>query len=319
MTKRHLDKLLGMIIATATLGARGFGCGPCPDNVTEVPLLPPSSDGGVEDAGDWIAEECRRKCAGGVSCVPTSIALEDGGTMPAIECTQMSDCSAGRRPLGLEEGEDVAGIAGLATAGEWFSRAARLESASVLAFRDLRRDLAALGAPRKLLRAASRAGEDERRHTRSTRALARRYGARVPALRTSLTRRVSLEELALHNAVEGCVREAFGALVARWQATFSNDPEVRGAMARIADDEARHAALAFAIDHWARPRLDPAARARVSAARSKAARALTAPRTRTTPGEAARILGLPDAAEALLLGRSFALALGLDAACGDQR
>lgn len=315
MNKRQLEKILGMIIATTALGARGISCGPCPENVSQIPLLPPSSDGGVEDAGDWIADECQRKCPNGISCVPTSIPLEDGGTMPAIECTQMSDCSAGRRPLGQSGPEQCWDTKDLGPAGEWLVRAAALEAGSVIAFRELRRDLAALGAPRRLLRAASRAAAEEQRHTRRTRALARRYGAHVPGQTAGSTRRASLEELATHNAAEGCVREAFGALVARWQATCAKDPEVRAAMARIADDEARHALFAYAIDAWARRRLGPAARARVEAARRGAARALLVPRARDAErDEALRVLGLPGAAETEVLAKRFVAAIGIDAA-----
>ncbi|MDI3282419.1 hypothetical protein [Polyangium sp. 15x6] len=315
MNKTQLEKLLGIIIATTALGARGLSCGPCPDDVAQIPLLPPSSDGGVEDAGDWLADECQRKCPNGISCVPTSIPLEDGGTMPAIECTRMADCSAGRRPLGQGSPKKRWDTKDLGAAGEWLVHAAALEAGSVIAFRELGRDLAALGAPRKLRRAASRAAEEERRHTRRTRALARRYGARVPGQTMSVMRHASLEELATHNAAEGCVREAFGALVARWQAAFARDAEVRVAMAQIADDEARHAALAYAIDAWARRRLGPAARARVEAARQKAARALLAPRVRDAGrDEALEVLGLPDAAEAEALAKRFVAAIGIDAA-----
>ncbi|HVK71039.1 MAG TPA: hypothetical protein VM694_41570 [Polyangium sp.] len=315
MNMRHLDKLFVMIIATTALGARGLSCGPCPEHVSQIPLLPPSSDGGVEDAGDWIADECQRKCPNGLSCVAASIPLEDGGTMPAIECTQMSECGAGRRPLAGYGPEQRLDTKDLCAPGAWLVEAATLEAGSVIAFRELRRDLATLGAPRRLLRAASRAADEERRHTRRTRALARRYGARVPEQPIGETRRLALEELATHNAAEGCVREAFGALVARWQATFAKDPEVRAAMARIADDEARHAVLAYAIDAWAKQRLDPAARARVEAARREAARAIVAPRARDTGrDEALRVLGLPDAADADTLAKRFVAALGIDAA-----
>ncbi|MDI1477801.1 ferritin-like domain-containing protein [Polyangium sp. y55x31] len=315
MNKRHLERIFGMIIATTALGARGLACGPCPDNVAQIPLLPPSSDGGVEDAGDWIADECQRKCPNGISCVPTSIPLEDGGAMPAIECTQMGNCGAGRRPLGQRGPAQCWDTKDLGAAGEWLVHAAALEAGSVIAFRELRRDLAALGAPRKLLRAASRAAEEEQRHTRRTQALARRYGARVSGRTAGSTRRASLEELATHNAAEGCVREAFGALVARWQATFAKDAEVRVAMVQIADDEARHAALAHAIDAWARRRLGPAARARVEAARREAAHALLAPRVPDAKrDEALRVLGLPGAAEAEVLAKRFVAAIGIDAA-----
>ena len=50
-----------------------------------------------------------------------------------------------------------------------------------------------------------------------------------------------LEAIAIENAVEGCVRESFGALLATWQAKTAGDARVRAAMKRIARDETRHA------------------------------------------------------------------------------
>jgi hypothetical protein len=299
--KTHLEKVLAMIIATTALGARGIACGPCNDSTSVLPVLPPSSDGGVEDGGDWLEAECRRKCINAISCEPMTIPLEDGGTAAAIECVQAGECGAGRRPFGFEE----------EPASEWLSRAAVLEAASVRAFRDLRRDLATLGAPRGLRRAASRAARDEQRHARRMRALARRRGARVAEKRFSPGQPISIEELATHNAVEGCVRESFGALVARWQGQFATDVEVRGAMARIARDEARHAALAFEVDKWLSRRLDPVTRARVTKARLEAARALARGCVAETADPTARSLGLPDAASLQALAKHLTRELGL--------
>ena len=146
----------------------------------------------------------------------------------------------------------------------------RLEAASVDAFRHLRRELIAHGAPRRLVRAAERAARDEVRHARMTRALATRYGGEVIAPRVEPRPVRNLEAVAIENAVEGCVREAFGALIACFQAAAARDPVIRAAMARIARDETRHAALAFEVDAWLRGKLGGSARARVEAARDRA-------------------------------------------------
>ena len=87
-------------------------------------------------------------------------------------------------------------------------------------------------------------------------ALARRFGGAVDAPRVAARAVRSLEELAVENAAEGCARETFGALVATWQARAAGNPLVRGVMARIARDETRHADLAWAVDGWARGRLE---------------------------------------------------------------
>jgi hypothetical protein len=115
-----------------------------------------------------------------------------------------------------------------------------------------------------------------------------------------------LEAIAVENAVEGCVREAFGALVASWQAVAAVDPLVRATMARIARDETRHAALALQIAGWLRGRLDTAARVRVEQAR-RAALADLASAVREPPLSLRAPLGLPTRAQALELQRQFSL------------
>ncbi|UQA62243.1 ferritin-like domain-containing protein [Polyangium aurulentum] len=314
MKNERFYKILGMIIATGSLGARGLACGPCSDVATVVvPVLPPSSDGGVADAGevdDGLDALCTKHCGiGAISCEATTIALDDGGVMPALECTQYhGGCGAGRRPEGLvrpgfaQEAETEAG---------WLARAAFLEAASVDAFRSLRRDLRALGAPRRLLRAASRAARDEKRHARRMQALARRRGASVPVPRVLAREAILLEALAAHNAAEGCVRETFGALVARWQAGAAGDREVRASMARIAGDEARHAALAWQIDAWAQRRLDKLGQARVGRAREEAARSLLAEIAQGPSQVASGALGIPARGVAEKLARQMIRALAI--------
>jgi hypothetical protein len=151
--------------------------------------------------------------------------------------------------------------------GVHFTRAACMEAGSVEAFRLLRDELVAHGAPRRLVRAAMRAIRDEIRHVRQTSALARRFGEEPVAPRPSPPRALrSFEEMALENAIEGCVRETYSALECAWQAHVATDPVVRATMARIARDEMRHLELSWAVHAWARGRLDAAARARLEAA-----------------------------------------------------
>lgn len=149
-------------------------------------------------------------------------------------------CAIGRRPAGLVEMD--ASCTDLV--GAFFARAAQLEAASVDAFRVLQRELRAHGAPRGLLARATRAANDEIAHARMTAAIARRFGGRFAKPRVEPREVRSLEEIALENATEGCVNETYGALVATFQARVAGDPRVRAAMARIARDETRHAALA---------------------------------------------------------------------------
>jgi len=174
---------------------------------------------------------------------------------------------AGRRPHGLEPmapgGEDDA-------LGRYFAHTAYLEAASIAAFEVLREELASHGAPRSLRRRAARAARDEVRHARMTARMARRFGARVAAPVVARSEVRSLEEMALENEVEGCVRETFAALLATHQAEHAKDPGIAAVMRIIAQDETRHAALAWDVAEWLDERLSPDARARVRQARNVA-------------------------------------------------
>jgi hypothetical protein len=155
--------------------------------------------------------------------------------------------------------------------GERLAAMAWLEAVSVHAFDRLGRELTAHGAPAALLRDARRARRDEVRHTAMTAGLARRRGARArlpeappaPAVRT-------LFEVARENAVEGCVRETYGAVTGLVEAQTSRDPSLRRAMGSIAADECRHAELAWAVHAWAMARMSPDERASIEGAMKEA-------------------------------------------------
>ena len=199
---------------------------------------------------------------GGVPfCQGTEAGVGDGGTLIA-QCEMMMLC--GRRFDGLEE----------VACGEDFARASWLEAASIHAFRRLARELRAHGAPEELVAAARAAAKDEARHARLMTRLAKRFGAKVPRVEYTDRGVRDLEAIARENAVEACVGETYGALVAEVQARRARDAEVRDVMRSIAPDELRHAALGWAVDAWATSRLSEEANARVRAARDEAARDL---------------------------------------------
>lgn len=154
----------------------------------------------------------------------------------------------------------------------WLEEAAYLEDASVTSFEILARELEAHGAPVHLVRAAEKSARDEVRHARVMSALAQRHGGRARRSDRSARARAtrSLEEMLRENAVEGCVNETYGALVAWYQAANARDPKVRAAMTPIARDESEHAALAWKIAAWAEKGLDAEARARIDRARATA-------------------------------------------------
>jgi hypothetical protein len=181
------------------------------------------------------------------------------------------------------------------------------EAASVHAFVALENELARFGAPRTLVRAAACSARDEVRHAR---VMARLAGGHACTPRMRASRPRGLEAIARENAVEGCVKETFGALVLAWQAKHVSDRSLRDVFARIASDEMRHAALARAVASFCDGRLDARARRRITAARSRAVDALRhdlATRWRADPS-----VGLPSrpAATALFDAMIATLARG---------
>ena len=201
---------------------------------------------------------------------------------------------AGRRPAGWSPRSVATATSAL---GEHFAAMALLEAASVAAFEILAAELAHHGAPATLVEAARDAARDEVRHAATTGALARRFGACPEAPEVCARPVRGLLELALDNAVEGCVRETFGAAIGCYQAQVAEDAEVARLMREIAEDETRHAALAFAIDTWLRPQLSAVERAQVDAARRAAVRVLGSEVGERDP-ELCALAGLPGVAQA---------------------
>jgi hypothetical protein len=187
---------------------------------------------------------------------------------------------------------------------------AQLEAASVDAFHALHADLARLGAPKRLLAAVRAAARDEVRHARMVGSIAKRFGARRVPVSVPAAGARSVEDLAIENAEEGCVREAFGAAIAALQAERADDPRVRRLMSIIARDELGHAALAWRVARWLDAGLDGPARQRVRDARVRALRALSSSICDGQSREDA--LGLPDgrATRTVLEAMWHALATG---------
>ncbi len=154
----------------------------------------------------------------------------------------------------LASDDDLAVEARRLAAAGWL-RDAQLEHASIASFSRFVLELLAVGAPASLVREAGQAMLDEVRHAELCFGLASRFGGATvgPAplsMEGALTAR-SLPEIAAAAAVEGCVGETIAALTATRQLARAIDPEVRGALERIASDEARHAELAFRFVRWA--------------------------------------------------------------------
>jgi hypothetical protein len=128
------------------------------------------------------------------------------------------------------------------------------EQASVASFARAAIELLAVGAPAELVLDCHRAAIDEIRHAALCTEIAWSLGAPHQAPRVIpavAPREASILLVAVDSFVEGCVGETLAALVASKAALACTDAGIRSALESIADDEERHAALAWRTVAWA--------------------------------------------------------------------
>lgn len=157
-----------------------------------------------------------------------------------------------------------------ALADAWL-RDALLEHASIASFSRFSLEMMAVGAPAELLDAAHDAARDEVRHAALCFGLASAYAgaALAPApfaFGGGVEVSSDIAEIAARAVREGCVGETIAAVQASEQLALATDAAVRGALAIIAEDEARHAELAWRFVAWALKVGGGAVREAVSAA-----------------------------------------------------
>ena len=253
------------------------------------------ADGGSGDAG------MRLSLSYGITGVATATCQYAEGSLHCLYIDRYcetyigSPTVIGRIPTGLLVQRSLA----TSPLARWLAESAHLEAASVPAFDELAAELHSFGAPKQLVRAATRSAHDERRHARVIGRLAHRLGADVAPVRRSETALRGPDEVAHDNAVEGCVREAYGALVAAHQAENATSHAVRRAYRSIARDEARHALLSFAANDWLMPRLSIAARRRTDEARREGLAEFAKGLEHEPEASLHTVLGLPDATRSM--------------------
>ena len=134
--------------------------------------------------------------------------------------------------------------------------AAALEHASVATFARLSLELLALGSPPSLVADAHAAAQDEIRHATSSYAIASTLGAHVVgpgalAAGAAPLAAPTLERIASEALLDGCFGETLASLMAAEGAARAEDPALQRVLDGIAEDEARHAELAWRILAWA--------------------------------------------------------------------
>lgn len=153
-------------------------------------------------------------------------------------------------------------------ASHW-AAAARAEHASIASFAQFGGRLLALAAAPSLVKAALAAADDEVRHASFAVARASEHGG-VPLEFGSLDTsgaadpHESFADTVLACVREGCIGETLAALELTTLAEACTDPHLAASLRAIADDESRHAALAWRFVQWALAQ-QPALTSRVAA------------------------------------------------------
>ena len=139
--------------------------------------------------------------------------------------------------------------------GEYWTRVALLEHASIAAFLRFSLELLAVGAPHAFLDDATRAIADETRHARLAFGLATAYlgygvGAGELSAPDALDR-FDLRTVTVETLLSGCIGETLAAIAASEALERCEDETVRNVLVEIVRDETRHAKLAWRFVQWA--------------------------------------------------------------------
>lgn len=194
----------------------------------------------------WNGTEC---CYSGTTC--KGLAFTVGHAARVAHGVERADWSVVSGTGGSSE--DSSEVAEALAQG-WLEDALA-EHASVASFARLTLELLALGAPSALVERAQSAALDEIRHARLCFALSARYSGLAvgpsPLDVGGALESIDLEELAVRTLRDGCMGETVAALIVAEQSEAAQDPELARALRGIADDEARHAELAWSLLRWA--------------------------------------------------------------------
>ena len=132
--------------------------------------------------------------------------------------------------------------------GGYFARLAQEEATAVFAFTELLDHLQRWEAPASLQDWCEQIIDEERVHALMMSGLAHRNGQQSAVVQFPEVNRVSMKEMAMHNALTGCIGETWSAVLLRYQAEHA--PKYNGVFKRIAKDETSHAEFSWALHEW---------------------------------------------------------------------
>jgi hypothetical protein len=241
----------GVVDARPPMADAGVACAPVPSTqmCEESVYYPCELPIALADPQAPSREECMVLCAPALDdagatffgCFFATGSGSSGGDVAGVRVSCTS-CAIGRRPADLVADEPWTGADVVAEA---LAEMAHIEAASVHAFRRLAHALAELGADAELVARARRAARDEIAHARLVSQLARARGVAPRRVVIDRTRKTTTFELALENAVEGCVHETLGVAFLAHQRLYASDPELRAMAEALYEDELDHATLSW--------------------------------------------------------------------------
>ena len=132
--------------------------------------------------------------------------------------------------------------------GGYFARLAQEEATAVFAFGELLEHLQRWDAPSSLHDWCNQIIEEEKVHTLMMSGLAHRNGQESAVVQFPAPDIVSMKEMAIHNALTGCIGETWSAVGLGYQADHA--PKYNGVFKRVAKDETSHAEFSWALHDW---------------------------------------------------------------------
>jgi hypothetical protein len=198
---------------------------------------------------------------------------EEAAADPDTCSTDPEGClgAAARPAPGIPALDELTAEQRQAIADQWVENGLG-EHASVASFARFTLQLMSVAAPAALVQASNNAGNDEIVHAQLCFGLAHKFGGKpmapgpFPIPNGTVHIAPDILEMAISVATEGCIGETLSVVRAAAQIELSHDPSVRKVLNRIAEDEARHAGLAWKTVRWAMSQLDEPSRRVLAAA-----------------------------------------------------
>ena len=224
------------------------------------------------------------------------------GTISCQGVSSWGECKGGRRPL--QHREPL--IEGTHRLANQLAAMAHMEHASITAFQELARQLKQHHAPTHFVERCLEAAEDERQHEKMLSQLASSAGGRFVTTEEHSCEHATLYEIALHNAVEGCINEAWAACLAVHQGFYAQKPLLRRIFQKIGHDEIRHAQLAWDLHEWLLTQLSPEQGHQIQQAQQQALASVQV-QSEAPANNLLRLLGCPDKEKHIELKHHFFL------------